>query len=276
MMIKKLIILYLSSISIISCKKEEYNIVNLNGNKITALGHGGMGIRYTYPMNSYESILKCLNLGMDGTEVDVQMTKDSVLVAYHDQDLSHNTNLKGVVNSLNWTELKNARYTSTPYLNYPVISLEQLFSNIENLQEYKFVFDCKLYTNNSNTGRFHESYINALIKIIQKYQIENNVYIESQSEDFLYLFKNKKPDYSLFIYPSSFESGLEKALSLNLSGITISTRDITKEQIKIAHNNNLLIAIWNIHSESDNIEAINKHPDFIQTDKVKNLIKLIK
>lgn len=273
---KKLIILYLISLSIISCKKEEFEIVNLNGNKITALGHGGMGIGNTYPMNTYESILKCLKLGMDGTEIDVQMTKDSVLVAYHDQDLANNTNLKGVVNSLNWNELKNSRYNPTPYLNYSVISLEQLFSNIENLREYKFAFDCKLYTNNSNTDQFHESYINALIKIIQKYQIENNVYIESQSEEFLYLFKNKKPDYSLFIYPSSFESGLEIALSLKLSGITISTRDITKEQIKMAHNNNLLIAIWNTHSESDNIEAINKHPDFIQTDKVKNLIKLIK
>lgn len=273
---KKNIILFFISLSIISCKKKEFNIVNLNGNKITALGHAGMGIGNTYPMNSYESILKCLNLGMDGTEFDVQMTKDSVLVAYHDQELSGNTNLKGFVNSLNWNELKNTHYTQTPYLNYSIISLEQLFSNIESLQEYKFTFDCKLHTNNNNISQFYASYINAVINIIQKYQIENNVYIESQSIDFLKIFKIKKPNYKLFIYPSSFESGLDIALSLDLFGITISTRDITKEQIKIAHNNNLLVAIWNTHSESDNIEAINKNPDFIQTDKVKNLIKLLK
>ena len=81
---------------IIACHKDEYNIVNLNGNRITALGHAGMGIGNTYPMNSYESIFKCLNLGMDGTEFDVQMTKDSVLVAYHSQDLSDETNLKQI------------------------------------------------------------------------------------------------------------------------------------------------------------------------------------
>jgi len=261
---------------IISCKKEEFNIINLNGNRITALGHAGMGIGNTYPMNSYESILKCLNLGMDGSEFDVQMTKDSVLVAFHDQELLDNTNLKGLINSLNWNEINKARYNQTPYLDYSIISLEQLFSNIENLQKYKFTFDCKLYNDNNKTTQFFESYINAIVNIIQKHQLENNIYIESQSVEFLTLFKNKKPDYKLFIYPSSFESGLDIALSLGLFGITISTRDITKEQIKIAHDNNLLVAIWNLHSESDNIEAINKNPDFIQTDKVKNLIKLLK
>ena len=275
---KKSIILCFIFLIIISCKKEEFNIINLNGNRITALGHAGMGIGNTYPMNSYESILKCLNLGMDGTEFDVQMTKDGVLVAYHDQELSDNTNLNGLINSLNWNEINKARYNQTPYLDYSIISLGQLFSNIENLQKYKFTFDCKLYNNNNNITQtqFFESYINAVVNIIQKHQIENNIYIESQSVEFLTLFKNKKPDYKLFIYQSSFESGLDIALSLDLFGVTISTQNITKEQIKIAHDNKLLVAIWNTHSASDNIEAINKNPDFIQTDKVKNLIKLLK
>jgi glycerophosphoryl diester phosphodiesterase len=273
---KKLLIFCLIFSIIISCKKEEFNIVNLNGNRITALGHAGMGVGNTYPMDSYESILKCLNLGMDGTELDVQMTKDSVLVAYHGQDLSDATNLKGLINSLNWNEIKNAHYSQTPYLDYSIISLEQLFSNIENIQKYKFTFDCKLYTNTNNSNRFFESYINAVVNLIQKHQIEKNIYIESQSVEFLTLFKTKKPDYKLFIYPSSFESGIDIALSKGLFGITISTQDITKKQIEIAHDNNLLVAIWNTHSESDNIEAINKSPDFIQTDKVKNLVKLLK
>ncbi|MFT5167941.1 MAG: glycerophosphoryl diester phosphodiesterase [Saprospiraceae bacterium] len=272
---KRIIIFCFIFSIIISCEKEEFNILNLNGNRITVLGHAGMGISSTYPMNSYESILRCLNLGTDGTEFDVQMTKDSVLVAYHNRDLSDATNLNGLINSLNWNEVRNAHYTQTPYLDYSIISLEQLFANIDNIQKYKFTFDCKLYNNNNN-NQFFESYTNAVVNLIQKYQIENNIYVESQSVEFLTLFKNKKPNYIFFIYPSSFESGLDIALSLGLSGITISTRNITKEQIKNAHDNNLLVAIWNTHTKSDNIEAINKNPDFIQTDKVKNLIKLLK
>lgn len=273
----KQLIFYISlSFFIISCKKEEFTIQNMNGNKINALGHAGMGIGNTYPMNSYESIIKCLNLGMDGTEFDVQMTKDSVLVLFHGQDLSDDTNLKGIINSLNWNEVKDAHYTKTPYLNYSIISLEHLFSNIENIQQFKFTFDCKLYTSTNNINPFYKTYINRVINIIQKYNIENNVYIESQSEQFLDLFKNKMPNSKLFIYPTTFKSGLNIALTKGFNGITISTRNITKEQIKIAHDNNLLVAIWNTHSKSDNIEAVNKNPDFIQTDKVKFLKKLLK
>jgi glycerophosphoryl diester phosphodiesterase len=273
---KKPIIFCLIFSIISACKKEEFNIVNLNGNKITALGHAGMGIGNTYPMNSFESITKCLSLEMDGTELDVQMTKDSVLIAYHDQDLSENTNIKGLINSLNWSEIKPAFYNQTPYLNYSIMSLEELFSNTKNLQKYKFTFDCKLYTNNKNMGQFYATYINAVVNLIEKFQLENNVFIESQSVEFLTAFKNTKPDYRLFIYPSSFESGLDIALSLGIFGITISTHDISKEQIEIAHNNNLFVAIWNTHSETDNIESIHKNPDYIQTDKVKNLVKLLK
>lgn len=260
---------------IASCKKEAFDIVNLNGNRITALGHAGMGVGNTYPMDSYESILKCLNLGMDGSEFDVQMTRDSILILFHDMDFTERTNLKGSVNSLNWDEIKNAHYTQTLFLDYSIISMEQLFSNIENLQQYKFTFDCKMDSNIPNSKKYYESFINAIIKIAQKYELEDNIYIEAENVEFLTQFKNKKPDYKLFIYPSSFESGLNTALFLKLSGITISTRDITKEQIKMAHDNNLWIAIWNTHTDDDNIDAISKNPDFIQTDNVRNLVKLL-
>jgi|APMI01.1.fsa_nt_gi glycerophosphoryl diester phosphodiesterase len=272
---KKHFVIIFLFISFISCENEEFSIVNLNGNKITALGHGGMGIGSTYPMDSFESITLCLSLGMDGSEMDVQMTKDSVLVAYHDNELTGNTTLSGIINSKSWKEIQQARYTQKPYLGYSLVSLDQLFAGTKNLHNYKFTFDCKLIQDR-NTSNFVNSYINALIAIVQKYHLENNVYIESQSALFLSVLKGKMPELKLFIYPESFDSGLKTALELGICGITISTRDITSEQIKEAHNNNLMVAIWNTLSESDNIDAIKKNPDFIQTDKVRNLIKLLK
>lgn len=259
-----------------SCKKEKFTISNLNNNNILILGHGGMGLGDLYPMDSAESILRCLNLETDGTEFDVQMTSDSVLVLYHDTELSQSTTLKGVINSLNWSEVKNARYKETLYSNYSIISLEQLFSSLPDPHRFKFTFDCKLYTDNGNTQQFYERYSRAIIRILEKYQLEDNVYIESQSTEFLQLFKNKKSFYKFFIYPASFEEGLTTAKSLGLYGITISTRDISAEQIEIAHVNNLWVTVWNTHTEKDNIEAIKKNPDCIQTDKVKHLLKVLR
>ncbi len=259
----------------LSCEKEEYSIINLNNNAITALGHAGMGIGNAYPMNSFESISKCLSLGMDGSEFDLQMTKDSVLVLYHDRNLSLNTNQEGLIHTKTWEELKSAVYNQWPYLNYHIISLDQLFSHIENLHQFTFTIDCKLYTE-GDLNAYTISFANSLIRAIERYHLMKNVCIESQNEEFLSLLKKEKPDYQLFIYPPTFEEGLEIALKLSLFGITIANSDIAKTQVETAHNNNLRVAVWNLHSEADHKDAIRKNPDFIQTDKVVNLIKLIR
>lgn len=273
----KISVIFIISISVIviSCTSEQFEIQNLNGNKIACMGHGGMGVGAIYPLNSYESIIQSLNSGVDGTEFDVQISKDSILVLFHDFDLSETTNNKGILNSLDWDELKYTRYTKTPFLNYSIVSSEELFNHIENLHDFIFTFDCKLYPN-QESETFYDTFINTLTSIISKYKIEQNTRIESQSIIFLNKLKAKNPKLKLFIYPSTFDQGLKIALENQLTGITISTRDITKEQIKIAHDNNLEVAIWNTHTSSDNIEAVRKNPDYIQTDNVKHLLKLLK
>ena len=268
--------LLLTLISFVSCQKEEFDIQNLEGNRIVCMGHGGMGIGYTYPMNTFESIQNCLLLGMDGCEIDVQLTKDNVLVAYHDSDLESSTTIKGMINDLTWEEIKGAKYQKTLYLNYAICSLDDLFDNLESIHSFKFTFDCKLYCSSGKDNSYYDAYITALISLLEKYQMEDNVYIESQDTVFLKKVKALKPDLKLFIYPSSFNTGLSIAKELNLYGITISTRDVTKAQIAEAHQYQKRVAIWNIHSKSDTKEAIDKNPDIIQTDKVSMLIRLLK
>ncbi len=258
-----------------SCNTEEYAIHNLNGNKISVFGHGGMGSGITYPSNTSESILKCLSLGADGSEIDVQLTKDSVLIAFHDHDLGDNTNLSGRINSMNWEEIKGAYYTNIPFLKYDVISLDELFSSIDNLHDYQFTFDCKLLTDQEKIEDYYHSYINALARIIKKHDLLDNVLLESQDELFLSLLQNSNADYKLFIYPTSFESGLAIAKKMKLYGITISTNKVSKEQIEIAHKNNFRITIWSVNSRNKNRKGVRKNPDFIQTDRLSHLISIM-
>ncbi|MCD6366574.1 MAG: hypothetical protein J7L46_03440 [Bacteroidales bacterium] len=259
-----------------SCRKENIEINNLNNNKVCVLGHGGMGSEQIYPIDSYQSILKCLFVGADGTEMDVQMTKDSVLVAFHDPDLSDKTNLKGVINSLTWNEIKNTKYTTVPYADYKVVSLNELFDNMGNIHNYMFSFDCKLYTVNSDLNQFYDIFIRAIDRLVDQYSLRENVLIESTSASFLKKFEIFDNSYKLFYYPSSFEQGLKIATDWHFYGITISTEHITCSQVEIAHDNNLFVTIWGIHSRRGNTDAVAKNPDFIQTDRVKHLVKYLK
>ncbi len=260
--------------SIFSCKKDNFNIINLNGNKISVLGHGGMGISHTYPMNSFESIAYCLNIGADGTEIDVEMTKDSVLVAFHDLELSDKTNISGNIYNKNWNEISSAIYKDPVYAGYKVVNLDQLFSGISNISGKQFIFDCKNF-NPDTSAYYRNTFCNAVIKIIDRYHLEDRAIIELKREDLIQTLKHLRPDLKIFVY-SDFENSLVLAQRYQLEGITISVDKISKQQVILAHQNGLQVAVFNTHSEKRNIEAINKNVDIIQTDRLKHLIKVLK
>ena len=259
---------------LLSCTKHEYTIDNLNGGTIDKLGHGGMGVGDTYPMNTAESITKCLSYDMDGTEMDVQMTSDGVLVAFHDETLDAKTNLSGFVNDHSWAEIQAAKYIVTPHVQYDMIRLDELFASLD-AKKYVFSFDLKFFSH-GDYGSYFVNFKNALVHLIETHTDPAKIMIESQDTLFMNLIKAEKPGYQLYYYPLSFEEGLETALKHGYTGITISTRSITKEQVALAHQNGLKVATWNTHSKKENREAILKNPDIIETDKVPYLAKNLK
>ena len=259
----------------ISCGKKEFDIENLNKGQILSFGHGGMGISSTYPLDSQEAILNCLNLGASGSEMDVQMTRDGVLVAFHDYDLTDKTSLNGLVHQKDWADIKDGFYTSPKYAQYSIMRLDHLFSGLDNPSQYYFTFDCKLYPAEVSTDQYYDDYSDALIHLMDAYGIGERVFIESNNTEFLVLLNQKRQQLKTFIYRDSPDVAQQLAKTLNFYGITISAKNISKEQILSLHNDGLFVAIWNIQSRKENIEAIEKNPDFIQTDRLKSLLRLL-
>jgi glycerophosphoryl diester phosphodiesterase len=271
---KKIVILLLLLLQFIACKKKDYNIVNLNGNKISVLGHGGMGLGHIYPMNSLESILCSLNLGADGTEMDVEMTADSVLIAFHDMELSSRTNMSGNVYEKNWGDIKHAKYNDQIYVNFKIVTLDEIFSNLGNNTDKLFSLDCKNF-NPDTSAKYRNTFCNALLKFIDKYNIQDHVTIELKREDIIKTLKKLRPNlkiYALF----EFDKALQLANQYQLQGIVISVDKISKEQVSIAHQNGLKVIVANTHSNQRNIEAIHKNVDVIETDNLKHLLKVLK
>ena len=233
-----------------------------------------MGIAFKYPINSYESLEPCFRIGAKGSEMDVQMTKDSVLVLFHDAKLEDATLCRGILNDKTWDEIKNCLLAS-PYSNsVNLITLNELLSKIDK-HNLTLTFDCKLYKGETiNHAQFLNTYANAIQKVINDNQLINNTFIESSDTSFLRILKNKDANYKLFIYPDNFENGLTIANKMDLFGITISNKKITAENVKTAHEMNRRITVWNTLTESDNTDAVSKNVDYIQSDKIIHLLKM--
>lgn len=274
---RNLFLITLLLVCFFSCEKINVDlsqIRNLNDDKISPLGHAGMGIASHYPINSFESISNALNLGAKGVEIDIQMTKDSVLVLFHDRTLEEQTDLEGLIAENNWNYIKRATYKNPIFAEYKIVSLDQLLGNLKNAKDYQFLLDFKLYQPN-NSDRYISTYINALTKTVDKYGLEENVLPAFFQKKYLEKLKSIRPNYKLVIN-NNFEKGIILADDLDAYGIILQNELTTKKQIEQAHDLNIRVYLFGVYSKNENLEAIEKHPDFILSDKIKYLIKVLK
>ena len=255
----------------IACQKANTDdITNLNCNEIAVYGHGGMGIESLLPLNSFRSIEKCLEQGAAGTEIDVQLTLDNVLVAYHDPDLSSKTDCSGQIASLNRADLQDCGYSK----KHDVITLDDLFSRISNPTDYIFTLDCKLHAPVVDEAYLNR-YATAIDDLANRHQLRNNLFIETQSRQFLTILQDQAPDFKLFIYPANFDEGLSIAAEMDLFGITFAVDQTTAAQVDQAHEMGFRVTLWNTHSKKRNKTAVEMHPDYIQTDNLNYLLNTL-
>lgn len=83
------------------------------------IAHRGGG--QNFPENTLLAFSKALEIGCDGLELDVQITKDGVVVVYHPHDLSVHTNGSGNISTKNWEEIADldAGYHFSSKNTYP-------------------------------------------------------------------------------------------------------------------------------------------------------------
>ena len=260
---------------LLGCKKDDFDIHNLNGGKIIAQGHGGMGIFSTYPLDSPAGILSCLNSGADGSEMDVQMTSDSVLVAYHSADLSESTDMNGAIVDHTWAEVQLARFIGVPYTEHHLMRLDDLFGNLSDPRTFICTFDIKIHDNSLPDEVYMDRVAAAIIRLLDRFGIADRVHLESQQTYMLAALQARRPGLKLFYYPPSFEEGLVTALQMGLYGLTMDHNKISAAQIIAAHEHNLWVALWNVQSKGENREAIEKNPEIIQSDRIDHLVGLL-
>lgn len=96
---------------------------------MTTLLIGHRGVAGKYPENTRVSIQAAIDMGLNWVEVDVQPTKDNVLVVCHDHTVNRCSNGKGRVDQMTLSELKAldfGRWFSDEFANESIITLSEL------------------------------------------------------------------------------------------------------------------------------------------------------
>ena len=250
-------------------------IRNLNRNTIGILGHRGMSKSYHYPGNSLPSILEALRIGAVGCELDIQLTKDGSLVAYHHKDLDQYTNFEGAIRDYEADELKNCHYKGDYVEKVSLVLVDQLFELLGKNSKYIFSFDCKFNIDDEKDRiAYYIEFIDAIEMLINKHLLDNRIFIESDHIDFHHLLKLRKINVRQFITGKGVEKGLRIASKLGLFGIGVGSR-ISKKEVEKAHNLGVYVMTWTPTNAFSNAQAVRKNPDYIQTADLTHLVKFL-
>jgi glycerophosphoryl diester phosphodiesterase len=255
------------------CKdKEAYSDDSYFGHKVMVLGHRGMGVLYKLPGNTYEAVYPVINIGADGAEVDVQMTRDSVLVLFHEHLLSDKTTCSGRVYEQNWSEVKQCKYYALEN-NLFVNSADDLFARLPNLQNWYFAFDCSVDEDVADLDLYRGQYLRAIKRLCEKYQMSERVFIEG-NKDLLLKARQLGLTNKLFYAAALTPSEIDFAVSNHFFGF-VTSKDWLYDNVDLAHQKGLYLMLWSPNDDKENKEALKLKADIIQTDDPIDLLRYL-
>jgi len=262
------IALFLSVIGVIVWKYV-HRTVKLEKQPII-LGHGGMGVRSSYTLDSKRSIEIALSFPIEGTEIDVRMTSDNVLIAYHDEELPVHTGCPGKVWEKTYPEIYECSH-GVFHKAEPVDALDTLLSH-----SWKngtiFSLDLKPEADIDSVRMVEfQSNINKVVNQFPQYRF----LIESQDLNLLASLKEMDVKCELFYYAHNGADGIESVTKHRLDGISINGANMTKQQISDAKTANITVMLWGTGSVFSNREFLGWGADIIQTDGIKSMTTIL-
>lgn len=220
------------------------------------IGHRGASA-YA-PEHTLVSYQLARELGADFIEIDLQMTKDGVLVAMHDYTVDRTTNGNGSVESHSLNELKRLDAGSWFNKNFPMYAdSEYEFLTVPTLEEVfaHFGKDVNYYIETKSPNKYPDME-EKLIQLLQENDLIEKVIIQSFSEKSLiqiHAVEPKIPLIQLLSYQSPAkitESEIIKWKEYAV-GIGPNYQMIDKAYVKAARKSGLLVHPYTVNSKED-------------------------
>ncbi|MDW1849692.1 glycerophosphodiester phosphodiesterase family protein [Vibrio sp. Vb0888] len=194
---------------------------------------GHRGVAGSYPENTKISIQAAIDLGLKWVEVDIQPTKDNVLVVCHDHTVNRCSNGQGRVDELTLEDLKAldfGSWFSTDFSGEKIVTLDELLTLAT---ENKLNLNIEVKVDNHPAEEVAQTLANALTKSPMP---QENVLLSSFSHDVIRAMHKYCSGYRLGVLSEFFTRKDKRLLeevsaySCNLNINWVRTRQINKLQ----------------------------------------------
>ena len=265
--------LLVTSICLVSCTAPPEGPV-----KAHIIGHGGMGHSYDHPMNSIPSIQSLCLLStttqerVEGVELDVQMTKDNVLVLYHDKYLEQNDS-NNVIRAFRLQDIHQKDGSKMLIPKLETVLHDPLCQNLT------FFLDIKIHHYQEEWSHFINDFADVLNDLIKTLEIEKQVVVECGVTEFLTAVQARNSEIKTFYYAREIEQVNELIRARNkgskeqeqnwrlaLKGLTVHADKVDKDLVSAIQRTGLEVAIFGCSGVRGNKACVELKADHIETE----------
>ncbi|MFA6877865.1 MAG: glycerophosphodiester phosphodiesterase [Fusobacterium sp.] len=217
------------------------------------------GFKGYYPENTLLAFKKAIDIGVDGIELDVQLTKDNVVVIIHDETIDRTTNGHGFVANFDYKEL-SAFNASANFFKYG-------FNSIPTFEEYcNLVKDTDIITNiELKTGKNEYRGIEEKVfNLIKKYNLEKKVIISSFNHYSILRMKKIAPLLKYgFLSDTWIVDAGKYTKNLGVQCYHPCYESMTEDIVKNIKNEGIEINVYTVNDEKNIRDMFNKKIDII-------------
>lgn len=226
------------------------------------IAHAACGSDCTAAPNTPLAVLEALDHGVDGLEVDVQLSADDVLIAYHPPQLEEATNGTGLVDQRTWADLRRCSLTGQPGMRVP--RLEDLL-RMDKAGSAHWVLDVKLFAS-GDWVPYQDRFARALMRFVHANGLHDRVRVECRDADFLARLHRVAPALPLGLVSSGPDTAIPLAAANGHGFVVLPFGAVDRATVTTAHNLGLKVAAYGASSASALREAWSLGVDEVQTD----------
>ncbi|MDR1894869.1 MAG: glycerophosphodiester phosphodiesterase [Spirochaetales bacterium] len=200
-----------------------------------------------YPENTMLAFAKAIEVGCDGIELDIHLTKDSRLVIIHDEDLARTTGGRGFVKDKTLEELKKL----DAGLGETIPTIEEYFA---------LVCDLDIVTNIElkNSIFPYPNMEQLLIAAVRNRKLESRVILSSFNHESMRLCKFLAPDIRCgLLYDCRLINGGNYAHQYGIEYLHPNYQNLTDDNLCEMRRQNVGVNVWNVNSH-DEMESMLK------------------
>jgi len=218
-----------------------------------SLVYGHRGASGYAPENTLEAFRLAMDMGADGFELDVHMSKDGELVVIHDESVDRTTNGTGLVRDLTLAQLKelDASFGMEAYRGTKIPTLGEVFALIQNTRH---IVNVEIKTDEWFYPQLEEK----CLALARQMGVEDRIIYSSFNHFTLMKLRQLKPDVKLgMLFGDIMAEPWEYAAQLSVDYLhpmkmNIYVPGCAENTIKAGYGINM----WTINDEDTMLECM--------------------